>query len=106
MSITVNIYYYGSKARLFAEEMEKCGIADQIRARAGNIEYTYYVPLSDNNYILLIDSWHNQAALDDHHNSDIMDKIIELRNKYDLTMKVVRYDEQADIPEFDQSFVV
>ena len=38
-----------------------------------------------------IDSWENQEALDEHHKSETMNKIIELRNKYDLHMKVERY---------------
>ena len=37
MPITINLYYHGTNgsARAFAEEMERSGIADAIRADAG-----------------------------------------------------------------------
>jgi quinol monooxygenase YgiN len=41
--------------------------------------------------ILLIDSWKDQESLDRHHESETMKKIIELRNKYNLHMKVEKY---------------
>ena len=47
--ITVNLYYTGKNgnARRFAEEMEKSGTADQIRAEKGNIRYDYFFPMND-----------------------------------------------------------
>ena len=45
----------------------------------------------DTEMVLLIDSWENQHALDIHHASPMMNEIIELREKYDLHMKVERY---------------
>ncbi len=98
--ITVNIYYSGNNgnARAFVEEMEASGIADAIRAEEGNIRYEYFQPLSDPETVLLIDSWTDQAALDVHHGSSMMVKIAELRDKYDLHMKVERFisDEYVD----------
>ena len=40
---------------------------------------------------MIIDSWKDQESLDKHHESDTMNKITELRNKYDLHMKVEKY---------------
>lgn len=45
----------------------------------------------DQETVLLIDSWENQQVLDIHHASPMMNDIIELREKYDLHMKVERY---------------
>ncbi|MCR4687964.1 MAG: antibiotic biosynthesis monooxygenase, partial [Saccharofermentans sp.] len=69
--ITVNLYYKGQNgsARAFAEEMERSGIADAIRAEKGNLRYQYFVPLDDPETVLLIDSWTDQAAIDEHHAS-------------------------------------
>ena len=89
--ITINIKYYGKKAKEFAREMERLGYADIIRNRDGNIKYEYYIPLNSDDYILLIDSWENQEALDIHHHSDVFKKIVELREKYDLKMEVERF---------------
>lgn len=93
MAFTINIYYTGSNgsAKQFAEEMISSGIVDEIRSKKGNLRYEYFSPLNDNETILLIDSWENQDALDEHHKSETMNKIMELRNKYDLHMKVERY---------------
>ena len=64
--ITVNLYYKGSNgsARAFAEEMERSGIADDIRREPGNLRYQYFLPLNDPETVLLIDSWADQAAID------------------------------------------
>ena len=93
MAFTINIYYTGSNgsARKFAEEMVSSGVVQEIRNKKGNLRYEYFEPIDDKETILLIDSWENQEALDEHHKSETMNKIMELRNKYDLHMKVERY---------------
>lgn len=106
MAITINIYYSGKNggARKFAEEMTKSGIVDAIRAESGNLRYEYFFPMDDDETVLLIDSWENQAAIDAHHATEMMTKIAELREKFDLHMKVERYlpDESG---EADKSFI-
>ncbi len=91
--ITVNLYYTGKdgNARKFAEEMEKSGTADRIRAEKGNVRYAYFFPMNDPETVLLIDAWESQEAIDAHHASPMMKTIIDLREKYDLHMKVERY---------------
>ena len=100
MAFTINIYYTGSNgsAKQFAKEMISSGIVDEIRSKKGNLRYEYFSPLNDNETILLIDCWENQEALDEHHKSETMNKIMELRNKYDLHMKAERYifEENSD----------
>ena len=108
MSLTVNIYYTGENgnARKFAEEMEQSGTAALIRAEKGNLKYEYFYPVNDEETVLLIDSWENQEAIDAHHATPMMNKIMELRNKYDLHMRVERYkaDEQG-VPSQDEAFI-
>lgn len=89
--ITINIYYRGKDAINFMNEMEKSGIADAIRAKDGCLRYDYFIPVKENDTVLLIDSWKDQDALDEHHHSDLMPKIAELRDKYDVHMTVERY---------------
>ena len=93
MAFTINIYYTGlnGSAKKFAREMTNSGIVDEIRNKKGNLRYEYFCPLNDDETILLIDAWKSQEALDEHHKSETMNKIMELRNKYDLHMKVERY---------------
>lgn len=108
MAITINIYYSGTNgnARKFAEEMLSSGIVDEIRAQEGNLKYEYFLPINDDETVLLIDSWKNQQAIDIHHSSPMMQRIINLREKYDLSMKVERYiTDELSIPEKDKTFI-
>lgn len=108
MAITVNIYYSGENgsARKFAEEMTLSGVVRDIRAEAGNIRYEYFFPMDDAETVLLIDSWQDQYSLDVHHASPMMEKIIKLRDKYDLHMKVERYvSDESGVPAADQKFI-
>ena len=93
MRFTINIYYKGKNgsAKKFANEMISSGIVDEIRKKDGNLRYEYFEALDDKETILLIDSWENQEALNKHHESDTMNKIKKLRNKYDLHMQVEKY---------------
>ena len=108
MSITVNLYYTGTggNARRFAQEMEESGTAEAIRREDGNLKYEYFFPMQDSETVLLIDSWRDQAAIDAHHASPMMEKIAALRDKYDLHMRVERYraDEEG-LPEQDVQFI-
>jgi len=94
MSLTVNLYYTGKNgnARKFAEEMVARGIVDEVRAEEGNERYEYFFPMDDPETVLLIDRWRDQEALDIHHKSEMMKKIAVLRDKYELRLRVERYD--------------
>lgn len=108
MSLTVNLYYTGKNgdARKFAQEMEESGIAGRIRAEKGNEKYDYFFPMNDPETVLLIDSWHDQKALDAHHASPMMQELAALRDKYDLHMRVERYlSDKNGVPSSDQKFI-
>lgn len=107
MSLTVNIYYTGKNgsARKFAQEMISSGTVDAIKNEKGNIKYDYFFPVDDEETVLLIDSWESQEAIDIHHNTPMMKKIFELREKYDLHMKVERYISDDSIPETDKKYI-
>lgn len=96
--ITLHVSYTGKDgaARKFAEEMESSGIANEVRAEKGNMGYEYFLPVKAPETVLLIDSWCNQKALDDHHGSPTMKKIAALREKYDLHMHVERFTKMED----------
>lgn len=106
MAITVNIYYAGENgnARKFAEEMLASGVVDAIRKEAGNIRYEYFLPIHDEETVLLIDSWEDQQAIDLHHQTPMMQQIIALREKYDLHMRIERYVSD-ELPEKDKHFI-
>ena len=108
MAITINIYYTGTdgSARKFAEEMVSTGVVKTIREEAGNLKYDYFFPMDDAETVLLIDSWENQEAIDLHHASPMMGKIMKLRKKCDLHMRVERYiTDDGGIPQADKEFI-
>lgn len=77
-----------------------------IRLEKGNRRYEYFFSVEDEKTVLLVDSWDNQEAIDLHHASSVMDKIMELRIKYHLHMKVECYFlDEAEIPKEDQKFI-
>lgn len=106
MSITINIYYSGKNgaARRFAEEMMASGTVAAIRQESGNLQYAYFYPMEDEETVLLIDSWEDQEAIDAHHHTPMMQKIMELREKYDLHMKVIRFVAE-NVPSTDGAFI-
>ena len=58
---------------------------------------------NDDETVLLVDSWINQEALDKHHELPLMNKIKELRDKYDLHMEVEKY--QPIIDDKDKKYI-
>lgn len=108
MAITINIYYYGKNGneKKFAQEMMMTGVVDSIRKEEGNLKYEYYFSMEDEETLLLIDSWKDQNAIDQHHASPMMEQIIKLREKYDLHMRVERYvSDDGGMPESDKAFL-
>ena len=108
MSIIVNLRYTGKNgsARAFAEEMTSSGTVDAIRNEDGNLRYEYYLSFDDPETVLLIDEWSDQAAIDRHHASPMMQKIAELRDKYNLHMTVERFvSDEGGVPEKDKGFI-
>ena len=108
MSIIVNLRYTGKNgsARAFAEEMTKSGTVDAIRKENGNLRYEYYLSFDDPETVLLVDEWEDQEAIDRHHASPMMQKIAELRDKYDLHVTVERYiRDEGGLPDKDEQFI-
>lgn len=108
MAVTINIYYTGTNgsARKFVEEMEQTGTVEAIRAEKGNKKYEYFYPKDDPETVLLIDSWESQQDIDSHHKTPMMQKIMQLREKYDLHMRVERFIEDAGgVPHQDNAFI-
>ena len=91
--LIINIYYTGKNgsAKKFAEEMISKGIVEQVRREKGNIRYDYFFPENVPETVLLIDGWESEEALNYHHKSPMMAQIAELRDKYNLKMKVEQY---------------
>ena len=84
MTITNNILYIGENALDFMNEMINSNVVEEIRKVDGVLKYEYYQSVENSNVVLLVDSFINQEALDNYHRSEVMKKVMEIRNKYDL----------------------
>ena len=103
--LTVLIRYKGKNgaAGKFVSEMISSGLVEQIRKEEGNLRYEYFFPETEDESVLLVDSWANQEALDRHHKLPLMERIKELREKYDLHMEVEKY--QSLLNEGDEKYI-
>lgn len=103
--LTVLIRYKGKNgaAGKFVSEMISSGLVEQIRKEEGNLRYEYFFPETEDESVLLVDSWANQEALDRHHKLPLMERIKELREKYDLNMEVEKY--QSLLNEGDEKYI-
>lgn len=107
MSLTVNLYYTGKSgaARAFAKEMISGGTVQAIREEPGNLRYEYFFSPERPDTVLLIDSWENQEAIDRHHHTPMMAKIMELREKYDLHTQAERFVPAPEMPPADERYL-
>lgn len=107
MSVIMNLYYTGTNgsAREFAREMIESGTVDRIRAEEGNLRYEYFVSLEDPETVLLVDMWRDQAALDAHHASSMMETITRLRERHDLHMRAERLMPDDENQHHDDAFL-
>lgn len=106
MNITVNLYYTGKKVKEFVKEMTESGTVEKIRNESGNLRYEYFFSAEDENTVLLIDSWENQEAIDNHHKTQMMNTIMSLRKKYNLSVKIERFiNDENGVPEKDMKFI-
>lgn len=97
MSLTVNLYYTGKNgsARAFMRDMLESGLVEEIRREEGCLKYAYFLPVEDEETVLLIDQWRDQAALVAHHRSPMMARIAALREKHHLRLRVERYVQES-----------
>ena len=90
--ILLHVLSRGEKANDFASEMERSGLRAAVLAEEGCMQYDYYLPLTEKDCVLLIEHWHDQAALDKHTAGEPMAKLKSLKANYDLTADVTRYE--------------
>ena len=89
--ILLHVLYRGEKAADFAAEMEQSGLR-AVLDEEGCMQYDYYLPLAEENCVLLIEHWHDQAALDKHAAGEPMAKLKALKASYDLATTVERFE--------------
>lgn len=101
MTIVLLVRYRGPKdaARSFAEEVTSAGILDRVRAEDGNIEYCYYLSMSDPDEVLLVERWRDITALDSHKAAEPIALIGEIKTRHGLETTVMEIDKRDRFAE-------
>lgn len=66
----------------FLERIMTEGIDQACRAEAGNIKYDYYIPVEDNDDLLLLEKWRDADALTEHGKQPLMARLKEIKAEY------------------------
>ncbi len=90
--ILLHVSYHGEKAKAFAAEMQQSGLRAAVLAEEGCMQYDYYLPLAEENCVLLVEHWRDRAALDKHAAGEPMAKLKALKASYDLATTVERFE--------------
>lgn len=90
--ILLHVSYHGEKAKAFADEMQQSGLRAAVLAEEGCMQYDYYQPLAEENCVLLIEHWHDQAALDKHAAGEPMARLKALKAEYGLETGIERFE--------------
>lgn len=90
--ILLHVSYHGEKAKAFADEMQQSGLRAAVLAEEGCMQYDYYLPLAEENCVLLIEHWHDQAALDKHAAGEPMARLKALKAEYGLETGIERFE--------------
>ena len=77
-------------ARKFVAELEQ-GPALKVRAEEGNICYDYFFSSSDNNKVLLVEKWRDEAALAAHMAMPHMADVRSIKEKYAESTAIEKY---------------
>ena len=77
-------------AHRFVEELEQ-GPALKVRAEDGKICYDYFFPANDNNKVLLVEKWRDEAALAAHMAMPHMADVRSIKEKYAESTAIEKY---------------
>ncbi len=76
----------------FLEAILREGIDAACRAESGNVKYDYYLPFDDNGDLLLVEKWHDEAALKAHGAQPHMQRLKALKAAYVNETVIERFD--------------
>lgn len=71
--------------------MVASGTVEKIKSEKGNRGYNYFFSVENPETVLLIDKREDDAALDEHHKSPMMQTIAELRKKHKWSLKIEQF---------------
>ena len=66
--LLINVIYTmrPGQREVFLKEVQAQGILDAVRREDGCMQYTYYLPVEEDDTLLLVERWRDQAAQQTH----------------------------------------
>ena len=92
--IILNVYYNAKPGKRdeFYSAVKALGVPEESRAEEGNIKYDYYFSDADENQILLVEHWKDEAAFKFHGEQDYFRKLQEIKAEYIEEAHIDRFD--------------
>ena len=93
VALTVIVTYktLPGKAEAFYRAVTESGVAAGVLQEPGNHGYPFYLPLDEEDTLVLIEQWENEDAADAHAFTDNVKKMGTIKPDYVLETKAVRY---------------
>ena len=82
--IVLNVYYKAKAGmrEAYYEAVNAAGVPEGSRAEEGNIKYDYFFSEADDDELLLIEHWKDQAALENHFEQDHFKRLGPIKEEY------------------------
>lgn len=91
LTVIVTYKTYPGKAADFFKAVIENGIAEGVRREPGNNGYSFYMPLEEEDTLVLIEKWDNASAADAHAFTENVKKMAAIKPNYVLETVAVRY---------------
>lgn len=97
MHIVEQIRFHGDPEKLEAmvTELTVSGDLDQIRRQEGCIYFDFFRSVERKDELLLAEKWKSAQALSDHHQTEMMEHLRSLLQKYDFQLQAEKYEVPA-----------
>lgn len=91
LTIIVTYKTLPGKAKAFFDAVTSSGVAAGVRQEEGNRGYNFYLPLEEEDTLVLIEKWDNKACADAHAHTENVKKLASFKPDYVLETQAVRY---------------
>lgn len=76
----------------FIESVQRARIPEETRRESGNLLYEWFLSVSDNNQVFLLEAWENSIAQQKHCETENYKKLQALKDKYVIEVSINKYE--------------
>lgn len=90
----LNVYYIVKPGKRddFYNAVVKSGVPEKSRAEKGNIKYDYYFPVDNENEVLLIEHWKDEAAFKFHTEQEHFKGLQSIKAEYVEDVRMDKFE--------------